>query len=506
MKHLPGKAGGALCRHSVPEMVSVPRMLDLSQLTPFVDPLPIPSILRPRPGDTLRMTMRASEQRLHSQLPPTRVWTYNGSMPGPTIEAHSGHPVTVEWHNGLPARHFLPIDHNLCGAEKDKPEVRAVVHVHGARAPADSDGFPADWYVPGKSRLQTYPNDQEAATLWYHDHAMGINRLNMYAGLFGAYLLRDDHEGALGLPKDEQEIPLFLTDRLLTADAQLHYPVSGNRDAPWVAEVFGNVTLVNGALLPHMAVQPRRYRLRVINAANGRFFHLRLDGHRPFLQIGSDQGLLAAPVIQQSLLLAPGERADLVIDFAALAGQPLALFNDAVPIMQFRVGKGRVRDTSVVPAVLRDVPRMPESAASKTRLLTLDDYADCAAEPMLMLLDGKRWHDPVTETPTLGSTEIWSLLNLTEDTHPIHLHLVRFQILDRRPYDINAWMEDRTLKFIGPPVPPRTSGAGRTWCRPPGMLTRIIVRFDGFPGRYVWHCHILEHEDNEMMRPYDVVP
>ena len=215
------------------------------------------------------MTMQASEQRLHSQLPPTRVWTYNGSMPGPTIEAHSGQPVTVEWHNGLPARHFLPIDHNLCGAEKDKPEVRAVVHVHGARAPADSDGFPADWYVPGKSRLQTYPNDQEAATLWYHDHAMGINRLNMYAGLFGAYLLRDDHEGALGLPKDEQEIPLFLTDRLLTADAQLHYPVSGNRDAPWVAEVFGNVTLVNGALLPHMAVQPRRYRLRVINAANG---------------------------------------------------------------------------------------------------------------------------------------------------------------------------------------------------------------------------------------------
>ena len=408
----------------------------------------------------------------------------------------------------MPARHFLPIDHNLCGAEKDKPEVRAVVHVHGARAPADSDGFPADWYVPGKSRLQTYPNDQEAATLWYHDHAMGINRLNMYAGLFGAYLLRDDHERALGLPRDEQEIPLFLTDRLLTADAQLYYPVSGNRDAPWVAEVFGNVTLVNGALLPHMAVQPRRYRLRVINAANGRFFHLRLDGHRPFLQIGSDQGLLAAPVIQQSLLLAPGERADLVIDFAALAGQPLALFNDAVPIMQFRVGKGRVRDTSVVPAVLRDVPRMPESAASKTRLLTLDDYADCAAEPMLMLLDGKRWHDPVTETPTLGSTEIWSLLNLTEDTHPIHLHLVRFQILDRRPYDINAWMEDRTLKFIGPAQLPAAHERGwkdvvQTW---PGMLTRIIVRFDGYPGRYVWHCHLLEHAANEMMRPFDVLP
>lgn len=508
MKPTPAIGGSSLCRHPAPDAIHVPRMLELSKLTPFVDPLPIPPVLRPRAGDVLSIVMQATEQRLHRDLPPTPVWSYNGSMPGPTIEAYSGQPVSVEWHNSLPTRHFLPIDHNICGAEKDKPEVRTVVHVHGARAPADSDGFPADWYVPGKSRRQTYPNQQDAATLWYHDHAMGINRLNMYAGLFGAYLLRDDHELSLGLPGDEQEMPLILCDRLLAADAGLYYPVSGNHDAPWVAEVFGNVTLVNGALLPHLEVQPRRYRFRVINAANGRFFHLRLDGHRPFLQIGSDQGLLAGPVIQQSVLLAPGERADLVIDFSALSGQSLELFNDALPIMQFRVGKGRVRDASVVPAVLRDVPRMPEAVASKTRLLTLDEYADCVAEPMLMLLNGKRWHDPVTESPTLGSTEIWSLLNLTEDTHPIHLHLVRFQILDRRPYDINVWMESKALKFIGPAQRPAAHERGwkdvvQTW---PGMLTRIIVRFDGYPGRYVWHCHLLEHAANEMMRPFDVLP
>lgn len=508
MKAMPGKGGSSLCSHPAPDVVSVPRMLDVSKLAPFVDSLPMPPVLRPRAGETLRIAMQAGEQRLHRDLPPTPVWTYNGSMPGPTIEARSGQPVSVEWHNGLPTKHFLPIDHNICGAEKDKPDVRAIVHVHGARAPADSDGFPTDWYVPGASRLQTYPNRQDAATLWYHDHAMGINRLNLYAGLFGAYLLRDEHELSLGLPKDDQEIPLLLADRLLSADAALYYPVSGNHDAPWVPEVFGNVTLVNGAVLPHLDVQPRRYRFRVINAANGRFFHLSLDGHRPFLQIGSDQGLLAGPVTQRSLLLAPAERADLVIDFGALAGRSLALFNDALPIMQFRVGSGRVRDTSVVPPVLREVPRMPESAATRTRLHTLDEYADCVAEPMLMLLNGKRWDDPVTENPVLGSTEIWSLLNLTEDTHPIHLHLVRFQILDRRPFDINMWMDSKELKFIGPAQPPAAHEQGwkdvvQAW---PGMLTRIIVRFDGYVGRYVWHCHLLEHEANEMMRPFEVLP
>ena len=499
--------GGPLCKHQVADQQDVPRLLDPAQLEPFVDPLPLPPVLHAGTDRILRVDMRETEQRLHRDLPPTRVWTYGGCMPGPTIEAQSGKELRVQWRNRLPSKHFLPIDHRIHGAEKDKPEVRAVVHVHGACVPTASDGYPEDWYVPGQSRVHRYPNRQDAAALWYHDHAMGINRLNMYAGMFGNLMLRDEQEHGLGLPRGEHEWPLTLSDRLLTTDAQLYYPVSGNSDAPWVSEVFGNAMLVNGALLPYLDVQPRRYRFRVLNASNARFFNLKLRDGRPFLQIGSDQGLLAAPVSQCSVLLAPGERADLVIDFAACGGQSMELLNDALPIMQFRVGSGRVQDTSAVPAVLRDVPRMPETTASQQRMLTLDSYQDCVAEPMLMLLAGKRWHEPVTEKPVLGSTEIWNLINLTDDSHPIHLHMVRFQILDRRPFDQGLWMDSQQVRYTGPAQQPAAGEAGwkdvvQAW---PGMITRIIVRFDGYTGRYAWHCHLLEHEANEMMRPFEVV-
>ncbi|MFK2854206.1 multicopper oxidase domain-containing protein [Dyella humi] len=499
--------GSALCKHMVTDQPNVPRLLDPTQLKPFVDPLPLPPVLRASDGKALRVDMRETEQRLHRDLSPTRVWTYGGCMPGPTIEVQSGKTVRIDWRNELPRKHFLPIDHRIHGAELDKPEVRAIVHVHGASVPTASDGYPEDWYVPGQSRLHTYPNKQDAAALWYHDHAMGINRLNIYAGMFGNLILRDEHERSLGLPQGEQEIPLTLSDRLLTTDAQLYYPVSGNSEAPWVSEVFGNAMLVNGALLPYLDVQPRRYRFRVLNASNARFFNLKLRDGRSFQQIGSDQGLLPAPVTQHSVFIAPGERVDLVIDFAALAGQQIELLNDALPIMQLRIGSGRVRDTSEVPAVLRDVPRMPESAATQQRMLTLDSYQDCVAEPMLMLLAGKRWHEPVTEKPVLGSTEIWNLINLTDDSHPIHLHMVRFQILDRRPFDSGEWMESQTVRYTGPAQLPSAGEAGwkdvvQAW---PGMITRIIVRFDGYVGRYAWHCHLLEHEANEMMRPFEVV-
>lgn len=507
--HAAPKMGGgsALCKHMAVDQPNVPRLLDPTQLKPFVDPLPIPPVLRAN-GNVLRVDMRETEQRLHRDLPATRVWTYGGCMPGPTIEAQSGKSLRVDWRNSLPGKHFLPIDHRIHGAEKSNPEVRAIVHVHGACVETQSDGYPDDWYVPGKSRLHTYPNKQDAAPLWYHDHAMGINRLNIYAGMFGNYYVRDEHETSLGLPDGEFEIPLTLSDRLLTMDAQLYYPVSGNSDAPWVSEVFGNAMLINGALLPYLNVQPRRYRFRVLNASNARFFNVKLHDARPLQQIGSDQGLLAASVTLSSVLIAPGERADLIIDFGALAGQEIELYNDALPIMQFRVGRGRVGDSSVVPAVLRDVPRSPESAATLQRMLTLDSYEDCVAEPMLMLLNGKRWHEPVTEKPKLGSTEIWNLINLTDDSHPIHLHMVRFQILDRRPFDQGEWMDKQTVRHTGPAQPPSANEAG--WKDVvqayPGMITRIIVRFDGYVGRYAWHCHLLEHEANEMMRPFEVVP
>ena len=507
MQATAGQVGNSLCMHAMGDATRMPGLVDPTRLAPFVDVLPIPPVLRPVPGKPLRVRMAETAQALHRDLPPTTLWTYGGHYPGPTIEARRGQAFDVVWENALPARHFLPVDHAICGAEADKPDVRAIVHLHGAKVPRKDDGYPEDWYVPGKSRRHHYPNAQDAATLWYHDHAMGINRLNMYAGLMGLYLLRDEHELSLGLPSGEQELPLVLADRLLRTDGRLYYPDSGDAKAPWVPEVFGNLTLVNGAILPRAEVQPRRYRLRVLNAANGRFYHLRFRDGRTFQVIGSDQGLLAAPATVTSVFMAPGERMDVVVDFATLRGGSVELMNDALPLMRFAVGQGQVRDDSRVPDVLRDLPRVTEASASKSRELTLDEYSDCVATPMLMLLNGKRWHDPVTESVKLGATESWNLVNLTEDTHPIHLHLVRSQILDRRPFDVDEYVAKKTIRYVGPAQEPPVHERG--WKDVvqvyPGMVTRIVATFDGYAGRYAWHCHLAEHEANEMMRPFEVV-
>jgi spore coat protein A len=511
--------------------------LQASSLAQFVDPLPIPSIAqpidhRPSPADPslklpyYRIAMRPIAAKVHRDLKPTRLWVYGSSSPGPTFEARSGQGILVEWANELPTQHFLPIDHSIHGAEADKPEVRTVVHLHGAKAPPDSDGYPDNWYVPGKSALYHYPNHQDAAMLWYHDHALGINRLNVFAGLLGTYLLRDDVEDSLNLPSGKYEIPLALCDRIFDLESQLNYPVSGNPKSPWTPEVFGDAFLVNGKLFPYLEVEPRPYRFRVLNGANGRFFHLSLSNGQSFHQIGTDQGLLSAPVELKRLSLAPGERADLIVDFSSSAGEPIILKNDiSFNVMQFRVArndqnksdqnkvdsqhneKNPARDTSALPSSLRPVPKIPESAATQTRMLTLVEVDDMVQRPVTMLLNNVHWNMPVTENPVLDSIEIWNLINLTDDSHPIHLHLVRFQILDRRSFDVSAYWTTGKLKFFGPPIPPDPSEAGwkDTVRADPAMVTRIIIRFEGYTGRYVWHCHILEHEDNEMMRPYDVI-
>jgi len=487
-------------------------------LAKFADPLPIPALarsqgLRAVPGDPnqkapyYRIAMREIAAKLHRDLPPTRLWAYGGSWPGPTFETRSGQELQIEWANQLPDRHFLPIDHRLHGAEAGQPEVRAVVHVHGAKVRPENDGYPEDWYTPGKSVTYHYPNHQEAAMLWYHDHAMGINRLNVYAGLSGVFLIRDALEDSLNLPKGAYEIPLVICDRFLRQDGQLDYPDSGAADAPWVPEVFGDVMLVNGKAFPYREVEPRKYRFRVLNASNGRFYTLGLSNGQEFQQIGTDQGLLPGPVAAKSLLLAPGERADLVIDFRDHAGAQIVLNNESIVLMQFRVGKGKVIDSSALPTVLRPVAKIAEANAVRTRPLTIDEFKNGPGETTLMLLNNSRWHHPVTEKPVLNTVEIWSIVNPTDDSHPIHLHLVRFQILDRRPYDPFIHLTTGELKYTAPAVPPEPYEAGwkDTVQAHPGMVTRIIVRFEGYVGRYVWHCHVLEHEDNEMMRPYEVV-
>jgi spore coat protein A len=419
----------------------------------------------------------------------------------------SGEEILVEWANELPQQHFLPIDHRLHGAEEGNPQVRIVSHLHGARVPAASDGYPEDWFAPGKSALYHYPNQQDAAMLWYHDHAMGINRLNIYAGLFGATFLRDSFEDKLNLPGGAYEVPLIIFDRMITPEGQLYYPASDQPRAPWVPELFGDAILVNGKLFPYLEVEPRKYRFRILNASNARFYHLSMQNGLAFHVIGSDQGLLPAPVETRSLMLSPGERADVVADFSGCRGEQVVLKNDAFVVMQFRVSANKVSDNSSLPAQLRPVPKIPESEAVKTRLLTLDEYESRAGDPVLMLLNASYWHDPITENPVVNSTEIWSFINPTDDTHPIHLHTVRFQILDRQHYEPWTYTTKKQFRFLGPRVPPAPSEAGwkDTVRADSKMVTRIIVRFDSYPGRYVWHCHILEHEDNEMMRPYEIV-
>jgi len=516
-----------------PSALPVHRPLRVDRLDKFVDPLPIPPVAKslgfrpfsptlqagktPQPSQSLeyyRLTMRQVENRIHRDVPPTPMWSFGETVPGPTIEATSGQSLLIEWVNALPEKHFLPIDKTLHGAGPGQPEVRTAVHVHGAKVPAQYDGFPEDWQVPGQKVQSMYPLQQDAATLWYHDHAMGIERLNQYAGLFGFFLVRDQAEAKLGLPSGKYEIPLAFTDRLFAADGSLYYPDSGDPSAPWVPEVYGDAMLVNGKLTPYLDVEPRPYRFRLLNAANSRTFIFSLSNKQSYHQIGTDQGLLAAPAELNQVSLSPGERADIVIDFSAAQGQRITLNNQSWGLMQFRVAATETA-TSIaqappqqpLPSILRTIHPIAEAEAAKTRLMILREYMSDKPKRMLMLLNGTRWHEPVTESPELDSVEIWGFANTTQDIHPIHLHLVRFQVLDRQSFDADQYLLTGQLNYIGVPTapPPGDCGWKDTVQTYPETVTRIIVRFEGYAGRYVWHCHLLEHAANEMMRPFDVV-
>jgi spore coat protein A, manganese oxidase len=486
-----------------------PPMLHTLALAPFVDALPLPEVLRSgvRNGRrSVTLTMQEIHAKVHRDVASTCMWSYGPDALAPLIEARAGEPLEIQWVNNLPTRHFLPIDYSLHGCGHDVPDVRAIAHLHGAKVPSKDDGYPEDWFVPGHSRTCVYPFDQDATALWYHDHAMGINRINTYAGLFGMVLLRDKVEDALDLPSGKYEVPLILYDRDFTADGQLFYDVSGDPATPWIPEFSADGLLVNGKIRPFFEVEPRLYRFRLLNTANSRFFNLALTHDQPFFQIGSDQGLLAAPVEMKRLILGCAERADILIDFSKSAGETLHMRTGAFDILEFRVSKeGGV--ASSIPKALRVVERIPESAAVRTRTHTLHEYDDEAARPMVMLLNRKHWHEPTTEFPKLNSTEIWEFVNLTEDTHPMHMHLVRFQILDRRPFDTTDYLLNKKLRFTAAAAAPEAHEMGwkDTVQCPPGVITRIIVRFEGHTGRYLYHCHILEHEANDMMRPFEVV-
>jgi spore coat protein A len=416
----------------------------------------------------------------------------------------------------------------------------------------ESDGYPDSWCTPdGKlgavpaANPSHYPNDQAATTLWYHDHALGITRLNVYAGLAGLYLIRDDEEDALNLPSGPYEIPLLIQDRSFAADGTLLYPPANNGTHPmWMQEFFGQTICVNGKAAPFLEVEPRKYRFRMVNGSNARFYHLTLvpadeNGQRngrpvdapPFRQIGTDGGLLPTPLSLHYLIVSPGERFDLVIDFSEYKGMNLALLNDAPApyarggefvapeVMLFKVTKPlAAKDTSSLPDSLVPWTPMDPALAVRERTLALTEM-DRPADgyTMIGLLGMKHWDDPITEDPKAGTTEIWSFANTTGDVHPIHLHLVQFQVLNRQAFDVKTYVQTGKINYAGIPMPPEANERPAwkdTIKTYGGLITRVIAKFDlpagtvvkpGDEFRYVWHCHVLEHEDNEMMRPYKVV-
>lgn len=479
------------------------RPLDATKLKPFVDPLPILPVVhggpqRPDPEDSSRrigyyhVTMQEVTAQLHRDLSFSKLWGFNGSFPGPVLEARVGKPLMVEWANKLPKRHLLPAETALNG-----PECCSVIHLQGGRTPSGSDGYPDDWVASGKSLAYYYPNNQDAALLTYHDHTRGMSHLNVYAGLQGMYLLRDESEASLNLPKGKYEIPLMLCERSLFADGRLRYA------APASHEEHGSVILANGKITPYLDVESHRYRLRIANGSNAQPFRLRMgEGHAMYV-IGGDQGLLSAPVKVSEILLWPGERTDVVVDFMEASGRNLVLASDNTPIMQFRVRSSDSTDESALPPSLMPVRRLRERDASRVRRMTLELPAGTSQAA----LRSAGTDTVITEKPVLGSTEIWEIVNPTEEVHPVHLHMVRFQILDRRGFDVAHYRETKEVRSSVPPnlVAKEESGWKDTVRCEKGQVTRIIVPFEPYAGRYLWHTRIFEDEDRGLIRPFEIV-
>jgi spore coat protein A len=539
-------------RHANARSVASPR------LRKFVEPVPLPGhgivVATPSAADQYAFSQVALSRQLHPDLPPTPLWAYDdgsglygqaGSF-GIAVVAQSGTPVEVSFTNHLPTTYpeWLPVDTRLTPRGR---EVRTMTHLHGGFVAASSDGNPAvtpQGFGHGETQFVTYTNERPhmpASLSWFHDHALGATRLNVLAGLAAAYILRDEFDtGAepnpIGLPGGAYEIPLVIQDRLFNADGTFHYPVSDIPGVTWIGEYFGDVMLVNGRVWPFLDVEPRLYRLRILNGCNARILDLDIGG-APMWQIGAEGGLWDRPVALRELVLGPAERADVLIDFGALAGATLLMRNNRpakpvstpapslVPVMQIRVARqvsnpGPASIPTTLPGRAADL-----GAAVATRFITLNEI-DPEEVTWYLNLNGARFDDPhVTETPQAGTIEDWVYVNVTGDTHPMHTHLVTFQVIGRTPFDAEAYEVahgeptgvpggiDPSPFATGPMEPPDPSERGfkDTVKANPGYFTRIRAKFElpagvGTPQTYVHHCHIVEHEDNDMMRPFVVEP
>jgi spore coat protein A len=434
-------------------------------------------------------------------------------------------PVTVTWINDirdfstglLRTEHYLPVD--TCPHGADDQAVRAVVHLHGGHVPPEADGYPEATFLPGSQDVYQYPNGQLASTLWYHDHALGITRLNVYMGLAGFYLLGDPVEQALNLPAGEFEIGLAIQDRSFHPDGSLKYP------EVWQDNFLGDTLLVNGKVWPYLNVKQGKYRFRILSGSNTRTYTIALSNAATFQQIGAEGGLLSAPVTQSEVTLGPGERADVIMDFEPYpAGTEIILTNSApapfpgspgvgvIPnVMKFIV-QDAAGDTDPVPSTLQTLEILDENDAVEFRTFELKKAAGDPCAPLIWGVvstgtlngtpTGSRWDD-IIEYPELDTTEVWSFVNRSGITHPMHMHLVMFQVLDRQAFEEQAGQ----IVPIGSPIPPPPHEAGwkDTVQVGPNEIVRVISRFEGYTGKFAYHCHILEHEDHEMMRQFQTV-
>jgi spore coat protein A len=444
--------------------------------------LPIPPVLDPVRVDATTDYYKLVHREADVEILPgrlTRVWGYDGRFPGPTIRARRGRTAVIRHTNQL--------------------RVPTVVHLHGGVTPPESDGFPTDHIMPGASRTYTYPNEGRAATLWYHDHVMDFTGRNVYMGLAGFYLLEDDDGISGRLPRGAYDIPLLIQDRLFDAEGAFVYdPFHG-------LAAKGGTMLVNGAPWPRLQVAARKYRFRILNGSNATPLRLALSTGQPLVQIATDGGFLAAPVASSSIPLAMAERVEVVVDFSShRIGTQVVLQNlnrrdvaheVSTEIMRFDVVRGE-EDDSALPETLVDVPAIPVAAAARTRRFVF------AGRPRLHWPPATHWdingkdfdaERPVAD-PRFGDVEIWEfenrqLLGFLGLVHPVHVHLVNFQVLERN----------------GHPPLPHERGWKDTVAVGKGERVKVIARFDGYRGRYVLHCHNLEHEDHSMMARFDVV-
>lgn len=553
--------------------------------TPFVDRLVTPPTLRPRRdgggAGSLRVHARATTVRLHRDVPDTPVWAYAGHLPGPTIEVRRDAEVRVHWVNELTGP--LPIvavagppgSQNEPGRSGAAPvdlsgiPAWTAVHVHGAAVHGDSDGWPENGVLRGQQSIYEYPNRQRATTLWYHDHAMNLTAYQVYAGLAGMYLIRDEEEAALDLPGGRYELPLVIKDVNLDTGPDggftgrlLHKTEVGAN------EFFGPYTTVNGRIWPYARLRPTHYRLRLLNAANARTYRLLLldeDGTPvPGLMwlIGTDGGLLGAPapVPEEGLVLAPAERADVLLELPGRAGRTLTMVNTAaapytgaaaatapgVPDPAHRLPFPQVMRIQVDQRPAPPVAR-PATLSPTFRRLSHDDLPSEHGHRLVMLVKSAKplremvpveadekgpgivrisdtrgttgyrmvagtWADAATIHVAQDAWEIWRILNLSGQMHPIHLHLVQFQILRRETYDAGGFdpatgEADPPVKWTATlPVPPEEAGWKDTVRVNPNEMAVVAARFADYSGRYVYHCHLLEHEDAGMMRPFVVMP